>query len=67
MQILNAWVGLSFLNMLSLVSGNAKEKLFSFALDSSLHYSINRRPTLANGFITKVCEWGKQGEVIVES
>ncbi len=31
-----------------------------------LHYSLNRRPTLANGFITEVCE-GKLREVVVKA
>ena len=61
---LNALSGLSFLNMLSLVSGNALKKLFDFALGVSPYITASIVVQLLQmDILPKFVEWGKQGEV----
>ena len=61
---LNALSGLSFLNMLSLVSGNAMKNFSVFALGVSPYITASIVVQLLQmDLLPKFVEWGKQGEV----
>ncbi|HGK2133056.1 TPA: preprotein translocase subunit SecY [Streptococcus pneumoniae] len=61
---LNALSGLSFLNMLSLVSGNALKNFSIFALGVSPYITASIVVQLLQmDILPKFVEWGKQGEV----
>ena len=61
---LNALSGLSFLNMLSLVSGNALKNFSVFALGVSPYITASIVVQLLQmDILPKFVEWGKQGEV----
>ena len=61
---LNALSGLSFLNMLSLVSGNAMKNFSVFALGVSPYITASVVVQLLQmDLLPKFVEWGKQGEV----
>ena len=61
---LNALSGLSFLNMLSLVSGNAMKNFSVFALGVSPYITASIVVQLLQmDILPKFVEWGKQGEV----
>ena len=61
---LNALSGLSFLNMLSLVSGNAMKNFSVFALGVSPYITASIVVQLLQmALLPKFVEWGKQGEV----
>ena len=61
---LNALSGLSFLNMLSLVSGNAMKNFSVFALGVSPYITASIVvQLLQTDLLPKFVEWGKQGEV----
>ena len=61
---LNALSGLSFLNMLSLVSGNAMKNFSVFALGVSPYITASIVVQLLKmDLLPKFVEWGKQGEV----
>ena len=63
-NILNALSGLSFLNMLSLVSGNAMKNFSVFALGVSPYITASIVVQLLQmDLLPKFVEWGKQGEV----
>ncbi|MBZ4302141.1 preprotein translocase subunit SecY, partial [Streptococcus pneumoniae] len=61
---LEALSGLSFLNMLSLVSGNAMKNFSVFALGVSPYITASIVVQLLQmDILPKFVEWGKQGEV----
>ncbi|MFS9023499.1 preprotein translocase subunit SecY [Streptococcus infantis] len=61
---LNALSGVSFLNMLSLVSGNAMKNFSVFALGVSPYITASIVVQLLQmDLLPKFVEWGKQGEV----
>lgn len=65
---LNALSGLSFLNMLSLVSGNAMKNFSVFALGVSPYITASIVVQLLQmDLLPKFVEWGKQGKLVVEN